>query len=70
MQTLDLLLNLFLILVEDMIKEVDVDGDGRIDFYGQFSLNPFKKLVNKNVATLQHKNVKFDSDKCQMTSQF
>lgn len=22
-------------LVEDMIKEVDVDGDGRIDFYGK-----------------------------------
>lgn len=21
--------------VEDMIKEVDVDGDGRIDFYGK-----------------------------------
>lgn len=24
------------ILVEDMIKEVDVDGDGRIDFYGKY----------------------------------
>lgn len=24
--------------VEDMIKEVDVDGDGRIDFYGNFYL--------------------------------
>lgn len=23
-------------LVEDMIKEVDVDGDGRIDFYGKY----------------------------------
>ena len=22
------------VVVEDMIKEVDVDGDGRIDFYG------------------------------------
>lgn len=28
------------ISVEDMIKEVDVDGDGRIDFYGKiFSLS-------------------------------
>jgi len=26
----------FLIAVEDMIKEVDVDGDGRIDFDGKF----------------------------------
>lgn len=25
------------ILVEDMIKEVDVDGDGRIDFYGKYT---------------------------------
>lgn len=25
-----------LVSVEDMIKEVDVDGDGRIDFYGKF----------------------------------
>lgn len=25
----------YLFLVEDMIKEVDVDGDGRIDFYGK-----------------------------------
>jgi len=25
------------ILVEDMIKEVDVDGDGRIDFYGKYA---------------------------------
>jgi hypothetical protein len=24
--------------VEDMIKEVDVDGDGRIDFYGKNQL--------------------------------
>lgn len=23
----------FFIIVEDMIKEVDVDGDGKIDFY-------------------------------------
>lgn len=28
---------LFLLSVEDMIKEVDVDGDGRIDFYGKIS---------------------------------
>lgn len=27
----------FLLSVEDMIKEVDVDGDGRIDFYGKIS---------------------------------
>jgi len=26
-----------LLSVEDMIKEVDVDGDGRIDFYGKIS---------------------------------
>jgi len=28
--------------VEDMIKEVDVDGDGRIDFYGKFSYSSHK----------------------------
>lgn len=27
--------------VEDMIKEVDVDGDGRIDFYGKKLLPVF-----------------------------
>jgi hypothetical protein len=26
--------------VEDMIKEVDVDGDGRIDFYGKEQQQP------------------------------
>jgi hypothetical protein len=25
----------FFVSVQDMIKEVDVDGDGRIDFYGK-----------------------------------
>lgn len=29
------LLIIFCFSVEDMIKEVDVDGDGRIDFYGK-----------------------------------
>lgn len=29
--------------VEDMIKEVDVDGDGRIDFYGK--LNPLHTFL-------------------------
>lgn len=33
--------NLLLFPVEDMIKEVDVDGDGRIDFYGEFLTNSF-----------------------------
>ena len=34
--------------VEDMIKEVDVDGDGRIDFYGkhQLQFNKFS-IVHK-----------------------
>lgn len=27
--------------VEDMIKEVDVDGDGRIDFYGKITVDIF-----------------------------
>ena len=27
----------FVFVVEDMIKEVDVDGDGRIDFYGKYN---------------------------------
>lgn len=31
-----------MIAVEDMIKEVDVDGDGRIDFYGKLSFNSEK----------------------------
>lgn len=26
----------FFVSVEDMIKEVDEDGDGRIDFYGKY----------------------------------
>lgn len=29
------MLTLISFAVEDMIKEVDVDGDGRIDFYGE-----------------------------------
>jgi hypothetical protein len=34
--------------VEDMIKEVDVDGDGRIDFYGKFSCSSHKfSIVHK-----------------------
>lgn len=34
--------------VEDMIKEVDVDGDGRIDFYGKFSYSSCKfSIVHK-----------------------
>lgn len=32
---LSFIINFF--LVEDMIKEVDVDGDGRIDFYGKYN---------------------------------
>jgi len=33
--------------VEDMIKEVDVDGDGRIDFYGKCEHQPFRLLISK-----------------------
>lgn len=36
--------HLFYISVEDMIKEVDVDGDGRIDFYGKLIWNNFLTL--------------------------
>lgn len=33
------------VAVEDMIKEVDVDGDGRIDFYGRRVLFPPRVVV-------------------------
>lgn len=41
-----------LFLVEDMIKEVDVDGDGRIDFYGKDAvlLNLLNLFVISTVA--------------------
>lgn len=37
--------------VEDMIKEVDVDGDGRIDFYGN---TPTEKVFVDNASLLQN----------------
>jgi hypothetical protein len=40
--------------VEDMIKEVDVDGDGRIDFYGK-----------ERRLTILHKS-KYNSRHCKL----
>lgn len=37
------MLFLLLFLVEDMIKEVDADGDGRIDFLGKFQHHTKRK---------------------------
>ncbi|XP_035737330.1 probable calcium-binding protein CML22 isoform X1 [Vespa mandarinia] len=49
--------------IEDMIKEVDVDGDGRIDFYGKFLFSSSLTYLS-NIATVRsfcmhsHKKIK------------
>jgi len=43
--------------VEDMIKEVDVDGDGRIDFYGKFSYSSLKFSIVHKPKCKNYRNI-------------
>lgn len=48
----------FLLSVEDMIKEVDVDGDGRIDFYGKISSTLYTTTRFRENATRAQESTK------------
>jgi len=45
--------------IEDMIKEVDVDGDGRIDFDGEF-LKKKEEIGISEVSTFMNRDFLID----------